>query len=935
MRSVRKGYFSEKWTRSQAIKTLSLIHLHRYEVGLGYSPGNADLQSFRRFEPALHAGSIRYHLLTPLDFAAADRRAVYFNIKVCNRANLCSVLSSGPVFIKTELNALPDWIYDGESLVSDIDYQIANATTISGYFRIGTNCPLASVQWAVESVDGMIVQDYVNVDLEAEMNGNAVDDTNTIFVTTDQVQQFDDETYRILLQAVDLAGEVHVLRSNGTTATTRSLRPGLVKDGPIIGQDLNHQESTTTLYAQWAGFGDGSPEQEIAYYEVAAGSYREFPNTMTNIAPFTNVGLNESHAFADLDLIPQEVVYYVTVRARAVSGAYVDVTSNGITVGFEHEIISGSITVPRYQSDTESLSIYWREFESNLPIRSYEWALGSRVLIPEELDAFCSDTESNHSAAFEVFSFRYVDLDTAATANGLTLAHNTSYYVTIRAIDQAKKCLAVQHFPGVLIDITAPESRSDVAAGPPESLINIPNESEFVVYIQLSERLDATWEDFVDRESGVERYEVAVFEQTECGNNTLADDVMPLFEYMSVGPDLRISFEGLNFASGVSYVIVVRGTNFVGLSSSIYSQPVVVDSTPLLPGTVKDGLNWESDLVFQSDLSTLSGVFTHAKLSPQYPGEVRQPGPCPQTTFYTLSSNDSAWSGLETATPLGGLTAITFEVEGRIDFSLNPPGVEITAVRDDTAERLLSGAYQTSAQISNGGTVSLDILAAQGTPDLQDQAVTSVVFIDSGSVSDLLAEFELGLLGSYEYPASPEFSAFGLQIHHSFTNGTSFEPQKVVMWATSNDPLASPLYIVRELTTDLAEVHTYGFNFQFEQLNVDTVRKVDLYIDGTVVSSLQGLPSFSEDTRIVLHVFNSLGYVPPIEDGFDPPKVVAVFANVTLPLRTSHLCDYGTPFFSEESPIVQFWAGAGTTPGALDVRQLEVLYCVCLLFILE
>lgn len=849
---------------------------------------------------------------------------MYFNVKVCNRANLCSVLSSDPVFIKSELNTLPDWIYDGENLVSDIDYHIANATTISGYFRIGTNCPLASARWAVESVDGMIVQDYVDINLEVEISSNAVDDTNTIFVTTDQVEQFDDETYRILLQAVDLAGEVHILRSNGTTATTRSLRPGVVKDGPIIGQDLNHQESTTTLYAQWSGFGDGSPEQEIAYYEVAAGSFREFPNTKTNIAPFTNVGLNESHTFADLDLIPRDVVYYVTVRARAVSGAYVDVTSNGITVGFEHEIIPGRITVPQYQSDTESLSVYWREFESDLPIRSYEWALGSRFLTSEELGTFCSDTESNHSTAFKVFGFRSVDLDTAATASGLSLAHNTSYYVTIRAIDQAKKCLAVQHSSGVLIDITAPESRSDVSVGPPESLINIPDESEFVVYIQLSEQLDATWETFVDYESGVERYEVAVYEQTECGNNTLADDVTPLFEYMTVGTDLRITFVGLNFATGVSYVVAVRAINFVGLSSSIYSQPIVVDSTPLLPGTVKDGLNWESDFVFQSDLSMLSGVFTHAKLSPQYPGEVRQPGPCPQTTFYTLSGNNSAWSRLETDTPLGGVTAIVFE-EQRIDFSLDPPGVEITAIRDDTSERILSGAYQTSAQISNGGTVSLDVLAARGTPDLQDRAVTSVVFIDSGSTSDLLAEFELGLLGSYEYPTTPEFSAFGLQIHHSFTNGTSFEPQKIVMWATSSDPLASPSYIVREITTDLTEVHTYTFDFQFEQLNVDYVRKVDLYIDGTLVSSLQGLPRFSADTRIVLHVFNSLGYIPPIENGFTPPKVIAVFANVTLPLRTSHLCDYGTPFFSEESPIVQFWAGAGTTPGSLDVRQLEVM----------
>ena len=123
-----------------------------------------------------------------------------------------------------------------------------------------------------------MAQDYVNVSIpDTVALGNHVENT---FLNSDQVQLFDDETYRILVQAVDYSGEVHILRSNGTTVTTRTLPAGLVRDGPIIVQDLNYQASTTMLTAHWSEFGDNSPKQRITYYEVAAGSDREYANTV-------------------------------------------------------------------------------------------------------------------------------------------------------------------------------------------------------------------------------------------------------------------------------------------------------------------------------------------------------------------------------------------------------------------------------------------------------------------------------------------------------------------------------------------------------------------------------------------------------------------------------------------------------------------------------
>ena len=221
--------------------------LSRYEIGVGYSSGNDDILRYQTFEPTPLFGATAMHILTPLTFAQVGLRAVYFNIKSYNSEHLHSVISSNPVFIKSGTNIQPSWLYDGHNPRSDSDFQTAT-TAISGWFHIGANCPIRSAQWAVESVDGMMAQDYVNVSIpDTVALGNHVE--NTFFLNSDQVQLFDDETYRILVQAVDYGGEVHILRSNGTTVTTRTLPTGLVRDGPIIGQDLNYQALTTTLTA--------------------------------------------------------------------------------------------------------------------------------------------------------------------------------------------------------------------------------------------------------------------------------------------------------------------------------------------------------------------------------------------------------------------------------------------------------------------------------------------------------------------------------------------------------------------------------------------------------------------------------------------------------------------------------------------------------------
>ena len=82
---------------------------------------------------------------------------------------------------------------------------------------------------------------------------------------------------------------------------------------------------------------------KIEHYEVAVGTDRRFHNTRNNIRPFTNVGLNVTWTFSDLELTARTSIYYVTVRAYSDSSSMVEVTSNGIKVGYGSHVVSAGL----------------------------------------------------------------------------------------------------------------------------------------------------------------------------------------------------------------------------------------------------------------------------------------------------------------------------------------------------------------------------------------------------------------------------------------------------------------------------------------------------------------------------------------------------------------------------------------------------------------
>ena len=907
-----------------------LLHC-RYEVGVGHTPGADDIITFHTITPT--QSTTTQHLLTTLDrvnFDLTTRRPFYATVRAFNHAGLHSRVTSPPVYLISQSNALQSYVTDGITSGRDIDYQ--NITTmISGHARFGINCPMRSVEWAIENVDGNLVQNFTSV--EPHPVGGAT--SNDYFVSSNQVQLFDNEAYRIIVRGVDYTGRLHLLKSNGTSVTTQLLVPGSVDDGPVLGLDLSFQESVSMLSAHWSGFGEENVfEQDIAYYEIAAGSDRQYASTRTDVFPFTSVGLRTSYNITGLSLRAMNR-YYITVRAHAVSGATADATSNGIQVGYGHMIVPGTITAPRYQSDNTSITVHWNGFQSDLPLIYYEWALGSRNLSSSEnLQSLCNDITSNYSSQFEAFGFERIGLDTLRTRTGLSLLHAMSYYVTLRAVDQAKRCVVYSSPIPTVIDQTPPTSHM-TTIGPDESRISL-SDTNYRAYINQGNDISLSWEEFSDPESPIDFYEVAFYELQTClmSPNQFTTGLQ-LFDYTSVGMATTFSFKGLNLEPGKSYAASVRGQNRAGLNTTILTQPVIPDTQELTAGSVKDGSNWDSDRVFQSDISTLSASFSHAVFQPLSLSGNLSLTACPNNSYYSLVSVDTDWSILTTSL-LDGLstTAISYTETGQTSLSTDPPGRAISSTYDTTTQKMNSAAYQTRVtRLSGDATISLTIRAALGDSEVQDAAITSVVFLDSPGAPSLLADFDIDGEGF----TNPDiFKGFGLQVHHSYTSGSLYNQQKVVMWFKNSQSLSELHYVTQNVTFDLTVPHMYEMRFTNEQLGLTFVRKVDLYVDGTIQATLHGLPDFSSNTRMILHVFQRDDFVPEcdIVCGMSPPSVTAVFSDVTLPASDGDgVCIYGSPFYSWASPIVEFRAGVGTQPGLTDVKTLEVRLCVLVLYV--
>ena len=884
--------------------------IKEYHLGIGHVLGGDDVLAFQKITPQLNSDNWATFMLQSIDDIDPETREPYFfTVRGFNNAGLYSDITSVPVYVKSEVNMLPSWVIDGESSeAEDRDYQ-HSSTQAAGKAFFGINCPMKKVEWSIQGVDGMIVKNFTEVDLEEAEYAD-----NSYSFSSDQVM-YDNEGYRLIVRGIDYSGQTHIIKSDGIMVTKRPLLPGFVVEGLADLLEINYQKSLTSLSINYDGFGDGTEEQRIEYYEVALGSDKEHLHTKSDIVPFTDVGLAKAYTFTGLDLVPLTQQYYATVRARAVSGAVAEATSNGIVVGLTHSITPGTIHQTSYQFNNSFLGAYWTGFESNVPITRYEWALGTRRLNYSHLQSMCDDRTDLHESDFEAFGFQNVDTDTHAISYDLSLEHGLGYYVTLRITDQSDMCIALSSTTPTIIDRTIPLVQK-IVVGPKESRINLPSEDEYIAYLLENNDLMVSWEDFIDSESGIETYEIGLFKLEKCLSQMLvADEAVPVVDYADVGLINKFTFDDLELLFNVSYVVKIRATNQAGSKAVGTSQPIMLDTYELTAGGVKDGSDWESDVVFQSDLTKLSGAIALSYFQPQSDEEV----PCPSPNYYSLDTPHVAWSSMPFS-EFSGIesSAIRYE-SGIISFS-SKTGMTINAALDPTQKQFVSGAYYTTLNnLSGQKSISMTVRPAVGDKRLQQYIATSILILETSN-DDLLVEYD----PTMDSESTADYKALGLQIH---TQGSTTDEQQLILWSKDNDELSLVRTISHDVALNISNPHEVRFEFSYESNGLVSSRKVEVYIDGIMRIALHDIPHFSSNAKLVLHLFNREGYLPECigDCPSNPPAIAASFSDVSLPPNNDNgACSYGSPFYSWGSPIVEVKAGIGTSIDLADIKQLEV-----------
>jgi Bacterial Ig-like domain/Calx-beta domain len=211
--------------------------------------------------------------------------------------------------------------------------------------------------------------------------------------------------------------------------------PGTVNDGP--GVDVDSQVSATTIAANWSGFSD--LDSGIAGYRWAIGTT---PGG-TDVRPFTLVGNVPGASATGLTLVDGNT-YFVSVKAVDNAGNESPVAmSDGVTVDSTPPIAGvvndGPGTDVDFQPSRTTIAANWTGFADVVSgIASYQWAIGTTP------------------GGTNVQPFTNVGTSTSALNSGLTLAEDSTYYVSVKATDGVGNVSAVATSDGVRVVPTAP-----------------------------------------------------------------------------------------------------------------------------------------------------------------------------------------------------------------------------------------------------------------------------------------------------------------------------------------------------------------------------------------------------------------------------------------------------------------------------------------------
>ncbi|XP_048583423.1 uncharacterized protein LOC116619209 isoform X2 [Nematostella vectensis] len=389
--------------------------------------------------------------------------------------------------------------------------------------------------------------------------------------------------YFVTVRARDAVGLTVEATSNGVVVdTSRPVFTGRVlvsgSTSTCSGKPCVYVSSNSTLAVSWTGFSDGHSGINYFLWAVIPDS-RPIKNSDFKRIP--GAGLPTKASFSGLALVDGSS-YRIIIRAVNYAFLQTDASSDLIIPDPSPPRLGQVSDGPTansdidYQTSLDFVKATWTIFlEPHTRVKQYYYAIGSCI-------------GGNYHVTGNTFLRLSPPTATALTFKNAKLVNGQTYCTKIKATNMADVFSHEVSSDGFTADITPPYVRN-------ARVIDGKTRKDIDYQDSLTE-MSASWEGFVDPESGIKSYEYGISRSRGGTPEILA--------WRDAGLSTNARATGLTLTDDVYYFIVCA-INKAGLRNCMSSDGVLIDHSPPNRGIVNDG-RLEPDLRYQSSLTDVA-----------------------------------------------------------------------------------------------------------------------------------------------------------------------------------------------------------------------------------------------------------------------------------------------------------------------------------------
>ncbi|PFX19963.1 hypothetical protein AWC38_SpisGene15613 [Stylophora pistillata] len=306
---------------------------------------------------------------------ANEGERVFVTVYVTNGAGLSKTVSSDGMLLDGTPPSIGS-VIDGSQATGVDSFAVLENWNVS-VTCFGVEDPESGVQsctWTIEDMNAVIW-------FEKNITNHSISEEKSVFIESKTYKDlgFDKSiTYFNVLTCWNKAIMQATVRSDGFRVESVWPVPGRVRDGLVIGTDLDFLNNTKVISANWDPFVSDTKDPVITY-EIAIGISpgKEDILSYLNIGLKRNIEKDLAPGIRDIDVLKSGAKYYVTIRATTLSGLSSVEQSDGFIADPSPPLkaeVSVSHTVVDQETQTIEISVSWsgvKDLESGIHSSAY------------------------------------------------------------------------------------------------------------------------------------------------------------------------------------------------------------------------------------------------------------------------------------------------------------------------------------------------------------------------------------------------------------------------------------------------------------------------------------------------------------------------------------------------------------------------------------